>query len=782
MNSLTIDTPSRAREPGLWRSDPYLERYRVAGGGAAIVALQPGDELTVVDPEGRQVAEVVPFGPDGRPDPMSLTDERTRPANGLRAILGAEKSSSLQVKAGLERRGIDLAAAQAITLFAPDSLAGEEAHFVAARKVTCAICALGSAMLVSSQNPPTALVAWIRRSDRWELTEPALPEPLADPRLDFRIAKCTAQGYEVREGEYVQIIDVAGRECSDFLAFDRRLLGEGLERGLDTTVTRTLMGAAYPGPGLFSKYFDQDMQPLVEVVRDTVGRHDTFGLACTSKYYENMGYFGHANCSDNLSAALADYPIASRRAWPAINFFYNTGIDDDNVLYLDEPWSRPGDYVLVRALTDLVCASSACPDDTSAANAWNPTDIHVRVYGPEKIFSKAIDYRMTADSDPKLTEETGFHSRTAKHTRSFIEYRGYWLPSCFTGKGAIDEYWACREKAVIMDLSPLRKFEVLGPDAEALVQYVLTRNARKLAIGQVVYSAMCYPHGGMLDDGTLFRLGPDNFRWIGGIDYDGAWMREQAEQRGYKVWVKSSTDQIHNVSVQGPLSRDILKDVVWTPPTQPTVGELEWFCFTVGRIGDFNGIPVMVSRTGYTGELGFEIFCHPTDAAEVWDAVWEAGQPHDLTPMGLDALDLVRIEAGLVFADYEFSDETDPFEAGIGFTVPLKTKAEDFVGREALVRRKANPQRKLVGLELRGNEPAKHGDCVHVGRAAVGIVTSAMRSPILKKNIALCRIDVIHSQIGTEIEVGKLDGGQKRIPATVVPIPFYDPKKERVRA
>tara|TARA_B100001964_G_scaffold119884_1_gene133264 strand:- start:12230 stop:12802 length:573 start_codon:yes stop_codon:yes gene_type:complete len=189
----------------------------------------------------------------------------------------------------------------------------------------------------------------------------------------------------------------------------------------------------------------------------------------------------------------------------------------------------------------------------------------------------------------------------------------------------------------------------------------------------------------------------------------------------------------------------------------------------------------MVSRTGYTGELGFEIFCHPDDAGEVWDAVWEAGKPYDLSPLGLEALDMVRIEAGLIFAGYEFCDQTDPFEAGIGFTVPLKSKEDDFIGREALIQRKANPQRQLVGLELSGNEPAVHGDCVHVGRAQIGIITSAMRSPVLRKNIALCRIDVTHAEVGTEVEIGKLDGHQKRIPAVIVPFPFYDPKKERVR-
>ena len=167
-------------------------------------------------------------------------------------------------------------------------------------------------------------------------------------------------------------------------AFAVAALDRGVERCLDATTTRSLMGAAYPGPGLFSKFFDPDMQPLVEVIRDTVGRHDTFNLACTAKYYDDMGYPGHINCTDNFNRCSMRYGVKPRRGWEAINFFYNTNLDANNQLFLDEPWSRPGDYVLLRALTDLVCVSSACPCDIDAANGWNPTDIHVRVYSREE--------------------------------------------------------------------------------------------------------------------------------------------------------------------------------------------------------------------------------------------------------------------------------------------------------------------------------------------------------------------------------------------------------------
>ena len=334
-----------------------------------------------------------------------------------------------------------------------------------------------------------------------------------------------------------------------------------------------------------------------------------------------------------------------------------------------------------------------------------------------------------------------------------------------------------------MDLSPLRKFEVLGPDAEELLQRTLTRNLRKLAVGKVSYTAMVSETGGMLDDGTVFRLGQNNFRWIGGTDYSGIWLRQKASELGLQAWVRSSTDQLHNIAVQGPKSRQILQEIVWSAPLQPSLGELGWFGFLIGRIGDFDGIPILGSRTGYTGELGYEIWCHPKDGPVLWDAVWEAGTPHDLTPLGLDALDMLRIESGLIFSGYEFDNQTDPFEAGIGFAVALKSKAdEDFIGKDALIRAKQHPQRRLVGLELAGNEPAAHGDCVHVGRSQVGVITSGTRSPTLKKSIALCRISVEHATIGAQVEVGKLDGHIKRIPATVVALPFYDPEKTRPRS
>jgi len=235
--------------------------------------------------------------------------------------------------------------------------------------------------------------------------------------------------------------------------------------------------------------------------------------------------------------------------------------------------------------------------------------------------------------------------------------------------------------------------------------------------------------------------------------------------------------------VQGPESRDLLRKITWTAPHNPEFDQLGWFRFTPARLNNESGTPFVLSRTGYTGELGYEVMCHPKDCEEVFDAIWEAGQDHGLKPMGLEALDMVRIEAGLIFAGYDFSDQTDPFEAGIGFTCPLKSKTDDFIGRDALIRRKEHPMKKLVGLEIDSNVDVGHGDCIHIGRAQIGEVTSAMRSPLLKKNIALARIDVAHADAGTEVEIGKLDGHQMRLPAKIADtLAAYDPGKEKPRS
>ncbi|MFA9231166.1 MAG: DUF1989 domain-containing protein [Microgenomates group bacterium] len=768
-----IVTPPLAAQTG-------LERFEVPGGGAWLIPVNIADIVTVINAQGGQRAELVAADSKGKIDPGILGTRDNAPADGLRLLLSQANGEGLAgLRLGIERRGIILADARCVACFGETSVAGSAESFTITRDGVLIIAAPGGAMSPDNQDTVTPISVRVQRSAVLKPQDFQLPDPLATPTMDLRVKSATAESYFVKAGDFIQIIDVAGRQCTDFQCFSARKLDKGLEHALDVTTSRTLMGHAYSMPGLHAKYYDQDWLPLVEVVQDTVGRHDAFAMACASKYYDDIGYPGHVNCSDNFNAALAPHGVRARPGWMAVNLFFNTNIDAHGVLISDEPWSRPGDYVLFRALTDIVCVNSACPDDTSPANGWYLSDIHVRTYAGSEPFQRSIAYRPTPDSELQMTKETAFHARIAEKTRNVVEYKGYWLPQVYSQNGAIEEYWACRQKAVALDLSPLRKFEVTGPDAEALMQYALTRDVKKLSVGQVVYSAMCYEHGGMIDDGTLYRLGRDNFRWIGGDDFGGIWLRDLAQKLGLKVMVRGSTDQLHNLAVQGPNSREIMRRAIWTPPHQPSIEELGWFRFTIGRLGGPDGAPVVVSRTGYTGELGFEVFCHPKDGSAVYDAVWSNGDELGLRPMGLAALDMVRIEAGLIFAGYDFSDQTDPFEAGIGFTVPLKSKTDDFIGRDALIKRKENPRDRFVGLEIDAAVDVGHGDTLHIGRAQIGVVTSSMRSPLLGKNIALARVNIAHADVGTALEVGKLDGQQKRLPARIVGLSHYDPKKTR---
>jgi len=778
-----MQTSFDIKEPGLNVLPLGVERHIVNGGGLTGLQIFPEDEIEIINNEGNQICEISVFNKDGKSELAILNLKENKNSSEIKKILLKKDESSLAAAYQLKKRNLDIDKSKSAIIFDKDTSPDEKIKLKAKDKCYCIFSAPGPEMIIHEQNPTTDLTIFIKRAKITKDKEHSIiPDPIFDPLCETNINRKTAISFQVKEGDYIQVISPTGRQCSDFVAFDTAKLDKKIEKGLDWQTTRTFMGNTFPGPGLFSKFYDTDHEPLVEVIRDTVGRHDTFNLACTPKYYEDSGYFGHPNCSDNLNETLEKFGVQKRKGWHAINLFFNTSAGGLNSVLSDESFARPGDYVMFKALKDLTCGTTACPSDIDPCNSWNPTDIFVRTYDKKREFRKSFAFRMKTDSETKLTRNTGFYERTSKLTRNFVDARGFWLPNDYTKHGIINEHTACREKAVVIDLSSLRKFEILGPDAEELMNYTLTRNVKKLSVGQVVYSSMCYENGLMFDDGTLLKMSDNGFRWICGDEYAGEWLKEKAKKKNYKVLIKNSTDQINNISLQGPNSRKILEKFIFTPPTQPSVSELQWFRFTICRVEELNGIPLIVSRTGYTGELGYEIWCHPSDAPKVWDKVMEAGKNEGLITAGFGALDLLRIEAGLILFGNEFDGQVDPFEAGVGFTVPLKTKTDDFVGRDELIKRKENPQKKLVGLELIGKEKANHGDCVHIGRSQVGVITSGCISPTLNKNIALCRMDIVHSEIGKAVEVGKIDGHQKRIPAKIVGFPHYDPQKLRVKS
>lgn len=730
-----------------------------------------------------QSIELLIFNTEHKLQPELLNQNLTSGQQGLflnnasntRAQLAQQTSSSLQLRRQLAQYGID-----EDDLRNTLTLAQYGTHlFRATAALNILVMNTGLDMDITQQDCIVEIPITILKA---QPLKHYLPDPLAKPVQEILIPRASARTYNVKAGQWIQIIDLSGKQCSDFLAFDEQALNNGQELGLDAAATRTILGHSMPSPGLHSKFYGADSTVLAEMVQDTVCRHDMFLNACSPKFYNDSGYFGHISCSENFNQVLKPYGIASRSTWPAINFFYNTFAEPCGEIRMAEPWSKPGDYVLLRAKRDLLCASSACPDDIDPSNGWVPTDIFVRIYDEFENFPRSQHYRLDPEEQPRMTQSSGFFNRIKSLTSKISEYHGYWIANEYDGWGAKAEYLACRERVAMIDLSALRKFEITGPDAEAFMQYALTRNIRKLAVGEIAYSASCLDTGGMVDDGTIFRMGENNFRWVCGDEYSGTWLKQLAHQFGYKVSIRNSSPHIDNVAIQGPNSRALLQQLIWTPEHQPTIEKLAWFHFTLAKLGGPEGIPLMVSRTGYTGELGYEVWCHPDHAQSVWDAIWQAGQQYEIAPLGFDALDMLRIEAGLIFAQHEFSAETNPYEAGIGFTVAMKTKEENFIGKEAMQKQAPESRQKLMGLILEGNETAQHGDPIYVGRFPVGVVTSASNSPLLCKQIALCRLSPPYTAIGTEIEVGQLDGLKKRLKAKVVSLPFYDPERTRVRS
>lgn len=768
--------------PGLPILPPGVERHPISGGGSRAVELEAGDNFWIVDREGMQPGELVFFDVEGKSRAADVSAASGGRPIRLQDTLARGGPSGARVLHALKQSGFDLGQAECVKVFDGGSSPADHAAFQAVRPGLLIVAAVGDDMGVDTSNTLTELILYVQRGRKInEKSGFKLPDPIGKSVYDFTIEPGTAHAYEVKAGQYIQVIDVRGRECTDFQAFSRRDLDNGVEMGIDPGATRSMSGAFHPKPGLFPKYYSTDLEPLLEIVQDTSGHHDTFAIACTGRYYEDLGYFGHPNCSDNISNALKPYGVRPRRGWPTINFFFNLVQDDPHAIASGEPWTRPGDFVLMRALTDLVCVNSGCPDEIDPANGWNPSEIHVRLYDKAERFTQSIGYRMTPAAPVQDTKKTAFHRRFEQLGADFAEVNGYFLPLRFRNTTTVDEYWACRDRTVLMDLTALRKAEIIGPDAEEFLDRCVTRDMTRLGAGGVCYTALCNQAGGMIDDGTVLRLAQHNFRWIGGSDASVLWLQEQAGFSDLNVSVRSSTDQLCNLSVQGRDSRAILSSVFSPVTGRPSIDDLARFTFTIARNGGENGTPVLVSRTGYTGELGYEVFAHPRDAETVFDLIWDAGRPYGLAPFGMAALNVARIEAGLALAGSEFCADRTPYDAGIGFAVPLKSKHRDFVGRDALARAAAADRRRLVTLVFGGGEIPLARAPVFVGATKVGELTSTCHSPMLGKTIALANVDASVADAGGEVAVGDKDGYQKRLLATVRELSVFDPERKRVR-
>jgi aminomethyltransferase len=341
---------------------------------------------------------------------------------------------------------------------------------------------------------------------------------------------------------------------------------------------------------------------------------------------------------------------------------------------------------------------------------------------------------------------------------------------------AVAEHVATRTACNLWDESPLRKWNLEGPDALALADSLFTNDMAGLEIGQVRYGAICDDQGKMIMDGTVFHLGDEHCLSVTSYDSDLDWFKQVASDRGLDVQVENRTAAMPHLQVQGPKARDVLGPIT----EGADVNTLRYFRF-VGEGVRVGGVPVMLSRTGYSGELGFELYCVPEDADRLWKAVLEAGRPHGIRPIGLSAIETLRIESGLLFPDVDyFPHQTDPFEVRLDNVIKLD-KTGDFVGRDALreIAAQGTP-RLLTTLRIDGDEVPEYGAAVTLDGQDVGILRSPCQSPTFEMQvIGMATIDRGLVRDGQPVEVAL---GDATVGATVVPFPLYDTEKRRPRS
>ena len=395
-----------------------------------------------------------------------------------------------------------------------------------------------------------------------------------------------------------------------------------------------------------------------------------------------------------------------------------------------------------------------------------------------------------------MTVGTAFHSRTAPLNRGlqWREWAGYFAASVYADHHDI-EYNAIRHATALIDVSPLYKYVVRGPDATHLVDRVITRDATRIRVGQVVYTAWCDEAGKVLDDGTVGRLDETTYRWTA-AEPNLRWIRQNS--RGLDVEVEDVSESVAALAVQGPTSRALLETVTGTD-----LGALRYYRRRPVHLGD---LEIDVSRTGYTGDLGYELWVPAEGAEELWDALTAAGASFGARPVGMLALDIARLEAGLILIDVDYSSSRhalapeqsySPFEIGLGRLVDLGK--DRFVGRRALLeeRSRGGPPRRLVGLEVdwTGVERlyARHGlpptvpaaawrtaVPLYDGRRQVGRATSGTWSPGLKANLALGSVAAAYETPGTRLRIEwTVEATRGLVDARVVPLPFFDPPRKR---
>lgn len=401
---------------------------------------------------------------------------------------------------------------------------------------------------------------------------------------------------------------------------------------------------------------------------------------------------------------------------------------------------------------------------------------------------------MNGDAGGTLLKVTPFHSRTARLSegQNWRRWAGHLVASSYELQHD-REYAAIRNAAALIDVSPLYKYLIEGPDATRFLDRLLPRDMTRCAPGQVWYTPWCDEHGKVIDDGTISRLGDQRYR-LTSAEPNLRWLSRNA--RGFSVTVTDLTSALAAVALQGPQSRAILLAM------GAEIGSLKYFRVTETRVQD---IPVAISRTGYTGDLGYEIWVDPERAVELWDALMEGGEGYGIAPGGILALDVARIEAGLLLLDVDYisahhalieSQKSTPYELGLGWTVSLEKTP--FIGQDALLaEHRRGPAWRFVGVEVEweslerlyaevGLPPRLPTQAwrvsvpLYVDGRQVGYATSGCWSPVLKKYIALAHLEAEHAGLGTSLEMEiTVEHRRKRARARVVKTPFFDPPRKR---
>jgi aminomethyltransferase len=390
---------------------------------------------------------------------------------------------------------------------------------------------------------------------------------------------------------------------------------------------------------------------------------------------------------------------------------------------------------------------------------------------------------------------TAFHERTFQLCESlnYREWSGYYAVSSYEPHHE-HEYNAIRNASALIDISPLFKYRLTGKDATRLVDRIITRDMRKVSVGQVIYTPWCDEHGKVIDDGTVSRLEENTYRWTA-ADPSLRWFTQNAS--GMDATIEDISESVSALALQGPTSGRLLKSLV----KEADIENLKYFRVTAGTIA---GVPVEISRSGYTGDLGYEIWVPSEQALKVWDMLMEAGRAFDIHPAGMLALDVARVEAGLLLIEVDFNsskkaliDEQkySPFEMGLGRLVHAGKNR--FIGQTALVaEQKRGHAREIVGLEIDWPEVEKLYDAAGLPPAVspiasrvavpvfkdgtqVGKATSSTWSPTLKKMIALATLKREYTNIGTQLQFEiTIEARRHRVRAIVVKTPFFNPKRK----